>query len=788
VEVGVVIDGRYRLDAVVGCGGFGSVFRASDLATSEDVAVKVLTRPAPRLVDRMLQEISVLRRLDLPGVVDFLDEGLWGDHPYVVMPLARGTPFPGPCDDRSWASLGPRAVALAETIARVHAVGVLHRDLKPDNVLWVDGCPLLIDFGLAVSDALVLRDEGVSGTPAYMAPEQYDGVEPTERSDLFSLGAILYEVFAGARPFSGSTFLEVAWSVLMKGAAPLASVADVPAPVGALVDQLLRVDPEERPARAEDVVQRLVACLPAPRVSVVRATHAAQLEAHFAGPELVHHLRSDAARVLWARTAGAPEAVARTLQSWHRAGVCSPRGERWLMRRDALDRLLAGMRVDPCRGLLGAEVAVTREQEDAWVAVDLLAPWSTLERIAALCGRAPDATATDLEALADMGLVFDAGEGWRAARAAPRRSRAELRRHHDRAARLVPADADARIHHLLAADRREEVPEACLVVGEARLAEGRLPQAWAIAREGMVVERRLGSTRPDLVMLAADVALRGAATGWLAEVALEARRRRRDDIATFLDAAQTMLHDRGAGAQLDQLVVPPRLEPWRLRLQAHGMDAAPVETHAIWLAQVRAVATSLADGAALWTSWHSRFLSRVGRFREAAALMEGALDGLSDPNLRVARGLDLCGAWCDAGEDDRAEALLDVIEPLVLRQRSPFHETKALHLRMSLAYHRGEASPVDGEEVEEALALMRSELLASPVRLTLAAAAWRRGDRETSLRNALASADAWVPEQQWIFWGLPRMLSLLVGGPPLESREHPRLLAGLEGGQPRPWS
>jgi len=404
--------------------------------------------------------------------------------------------------------------------------------------------------------------------------------------------------------------------------------------------------------------------------------------------------------------------------------------------------------------------------------------------VAALCERSPEATAGHLQELAQAGLVFEDAEGWQAARAAPRRSRAQPRVLHDRAAVLVPEDADARIHHLLAADRREEVPEACLVVAEARLAEGRLPQAWAIAREGMVVERRLGSARPELVMLAADVALRGAATGWLTEVALEARRRRLDDIATFLDAARTMLRDRGVGARLDGLVVPRRLELWRLRLRAHGMEVAPAADHASWLAQVRPVAESFADGAAMWTSWRSRYLGRIGRLAEAAALMEGALDGISDPNLRAARGLDVCGAWCDGGEDGRAEALLDVIEPLVLRQRSPFHETKALHLRMSLAYHRGDALPVDEQELEEALVLMKSELLAAPVRLTLAAAAWRRGDHEASLRNAMASANAWVPEKQWVFWGLPRALSLLVGGPPLDAVEHERLLAGLERGQP----
>lgn len=254
---GSVIAGRYRLIEVLGRGSFGAVWSATDLVTGRLVAVKLLFSNIEVDLARGQLEVHALRQ-GLPGVVELLDDGREGDQAFVVMELASGRPFPGvplPC---SWADISEVVIALLETLGRVHAAFVVHRDLKPANVLVThDKHVRLLDFGVAYRHGPLGRDTQdnleIPGTPAYMAPEQLQRRPITERTDLYSLGLMLYEALSGKLPHvDGGTSLLVAR--LNKPAPPLREVApSVPENTARLIDRLLAIDPADRPASAFEV-------------------------------------------------------------------------------------------------------------------------------------------------------------------------------------------------------------------------------------------------------------------------------------------------------------------------------------------------------------------------------------------------------------------------------------------------------------------------------------------------------------------------------------------------------
>ena len=254
---GSTIAGRYRLSEVLGRGSFGAVWSAMDVVTGRLVAVKLLFNSVE--IDRARGQLEVhALRQGLPGVVELLDDGSEGDQAFVVMELVSGLPFPGvpvPC---AWADISEVVVALLETLGRVHAAFVVHRDLKPANVLVThDKHVRLLDFGVAYRHGPLARDTQenmeVLGTPAYMAPEQLQRRPITERTDLYSLGLMLYEALSGKLPhMDGGDSLLLAR--LNKAAPPLHEIAPkVPENTARLIDRLVAIDPSERPASAFEV-------------------------------------------------------------------------------------------------------------------------------------------------------------------------------------------------------------------------------------------------------------------------------------------------------------------------------------------------------------------------------------------------------------------------------------------------------------------------------------------------------------------------------------------------------
>jgi serine/threonine protein kinase len=240
--------GPYEILARIGAGGMGVVYRARDERLERDVAIKVL--PPGALIDeearrRFRKEALALAKLNHPNIAAVYDVGEQNGTDYLVMECVRGQRLAEKV--KSGALLGKEVVALGEEIARAleeaHEQGVVHRDLKPGNILVTPaGHAKVLDFGLAkllapadandVTQSLA-ETRGPVGTPQYMAPETLRGEPADTRTDLWGLGVVLYEMAAGHAPFQGKTRFELSAAILREDAPPLP--ATVPAGIQSVV-------------------------------------------------------------------------------------------------------------------------------------------------------------------------------------------------------------------------------------------------------------------------------------------------------------------------------------------------------------------------------------------------------------------------------------------------------------------------------------------------------------------------------------------------------------------------
>lgn len=260
---GTVVANRYRLDAPIGRGAFGEVWRAIDLVVGAPIALKLLREPeASTERARARREAAALRLVRAPGIVQLLDEGEDGGRAFFAMELAKGEPFPGRATPCRWDELEPLAVALFETLDRIHAAGIVHRDLKPSNVLVdEDGRVTVLDFGLArrMARSDNLTTEGaILGTPAYLAPEQIRGAPAVAQTDLYSAGLMLYEALAGRPAHPGTDVRGMLRSRLLQTPAPLQEVVPtVPRSVGGAIGRLLEREVDQRPRTARVALEAL---------------------------------------------------------------------------------------------------------------------------------------------------------------------------------------------------------------------------------------------------------------------------------------------------------------------------------------------------------------------------------------------------------------------------------------------------------------------------------------------------------------------------------------------------
>ena len=263
--------GRYRLERELGRGGMGVVFRATDAKTGAPVALKVMTWPDPSALARFEREVQALRALDHPGIVRIHDAGIDQGHPFLVMELVEGT------DLLAIVKRGPldpvRAVTLARDLAlaldHAHRAGVIHRDVKPPNVLVdAEGRPHLTDFGLAaVSQSLRLTLTGeVVGTPIYMAPEQVTSAPPPAPTlDVYSVGALLFHIVTGTPPFSGASMQHILASVIHDAPPSVRRfVPQAPPELDALITKCLEKEPSRRYPTAGALARELDALLAPP--------------------------------------------------------------------------------------------------------------------------------------------------------------------------------------------------------------------------------------------------------------------------------------------------------------------------------------------------------------------------------------------------------------------------------------------------------------------------------------------------------------------------------------------
>lgn len=267
---------RYRLERLVGSGGMASVFLAEDMRHSRQVAIKVLSPDLAATIgaDRFLAEINVTAKLQHPHILPLHDSGEHDGLLYYVMPYVAGESLRTKMDRERRIGLDETVriiSALASALDYAHRQNVVHRDVKPENVLLSDGVPIIADFGIAravsAADSVRVTQTGVAvGTPAYMSPEQASGDPNVDaRTDTYALGCVCYEMLAGDVPFTGTTRQQMMVRRFTMDPPSLAPTRpDAAGGIDAAVLKALAREPAERFSTAADFGAALTAALAAP--------------------------------------------------------------------------------------------------------------------------------------------------------------------------------------------------------------------------------------------------------------------------------------------------------------------------------------------------------------------------------------------------------------------------------------------------------------------------------------------------------------------------------------------
>jgi serine/threonine-protein kinase len=262
--LGSTVDGRYQVEAVLGEGGMGIVYRCTHTIIGKTVAMKVLRADLARdseVTERFLNEARAASAIGNPHIIDISDFGQFPDRAtYFVMEHLAGSPLSKLLEGNQPLALGRIlhiARQLCAGLAAAHAAGIIHRDLKPDNIFLIQrgaerDFVKILDFGIAKTNAAtrLTRDGAVFGTPHYMSPEQAAGNPVDQRGDVYSLGVILYEMASGHVPFDAESFMGILSQHLYKAPLPLGKREPPPpelsAGLDAIVLKCLSKQPQDR--------------------------------------------------------------------------------------------------------------------------------------------------------------------------------------------------------------------------------------------------------------------------------------------------------------------------------------------------------------------------------------------------------------------------------------------------------------------------------------------------------------------------------------------------------------
>ncbi len=681
--VGRRVLSRFELRRVLAKGGTGTVYEAYDEVDRIPAAVKVLDRPLGGHAARLAlvrREVACLRLLRLPGVVSLHDDGIEDDRYVLAMELVAGEPFPGFAGIAPWQRLALPALALAETLARVHALGVVHGDLKPLNVLVrPDGRPVVLDLGVSGGPAIDPsrdRQGPVGATVRYMSPEHARGDPVGPPADLYALGLMVYEALSGRRAHDGRDVATLYEQRRSERAPPLRSVAPTVEPeVAAWVDALLEPDPEVRSSASEAALARVPGHVELPaRVAALRARPPGStvprdvVEALFTGPRPFHHLPEDGAEAVLARTDGTPGAIVSELVAWIRAGLARWDGDRVAVDRPALERLRLGqMPLEPV---------------------------------------------------------------------------------HADASRSTSAPGSlARLHHLIATDRLEEVPVEAERLGEIEAETGRSDAAQLVLDEGVRAARMVGrqaeaerllahaldaaldqGTIPAFDRLLYRVAWMGAPTPRLRRIERVVRAALALNRGEHARAEET-LGDAGFAPDED-----PGVMRCAFRVRTRCGEGYPSARHeAIVQDVVAAVARRPGDRpdceVDAWVGW---LRYRQGRYEDAVLHLRRAAAGATRRIRRIAYLNQEASAALELFELDDAERAARESLALMSRARHPLLEARATSVLRSVAYRRARSLPPDEELVEACVGL--PPVVRASLTLTEAAFSWRRGETALAAR------------------------------------------------------